>query len=63
MESQLRPYPDKTLRVAVAQAQPYAGDIRANVRQSVALIRQAAEQEARVVLLPEKFLSGYEPDL
>ncbi|CAM3643631.1 (R)-stereoselective amidase [Vibrio aerogenes CECT 7868] len=63
MTSELKDGPGQILRVAAAQAQPVAGDIAANVRQSVALIRQAAEQGARVVVLPEKFLSGYEPDL
>ncbi|MFZ4831820.1 carbon-nitrogen hydrolase family protein [Rouxiella sp. Mn2063] len=56
-------YPHNTLRVAVAQAEPVAGNIEANVQQAVALIRQGAEQGAKVILLPEKFLSGYEPAL
>ncbi len=56
-------YPATSLRVAVAQAEPVAGDIVANVGQTVALIRRAVAQGAKVVLLPEKFLSGYEPAL
>ncbi|CCG89078.1 nitrilase/cyanide hydratase and apolipoprotein N-acyltransferase [Erwinia piriflorinigrans CFBP 5888] len=51
------------LKVAVAQAKSVAGDIPANVQQSVSLIERAAELGAKVVLLPEKFLSGYEPTL
>jgi len=56
-------YPKTPLRVAVAQAQPIAGDITGNVSQAVDLIKCAAERGARVILFPEKFLNGYEPDL
>jgi predicted amidohydrolase len=37
-----------------------AGDIAANAATAAELVRRA---DARVVVLPEKFLSGYEPDL
>ncbi|WP_042959216.1 carbon-nitrogen hydrolase family protein [Erwinia tasmaniensis] len=56
-------WPVNKLKVAVAQAEPVAGDIPANVQQSVSLIERAAEWGAKVILLPEKFLSGYEPAL
>ncbi|WP_086667408.1 carbon-nitrogen hydrolase family protein [Lentzea kentuckyensis] len=52
--------PTTGLRVAAAQACPVAGDIDANAATVAGLVRQA---NARVVVLPEKFLSGYEPDL
>ncbi|CCP04905.1 hydrolase, carbon-nitrogen family [Erwinia amylovora Ea644] len=55
--------PANKLKVAVAQAEPVAGDIPVNVQQSVTLIERAAKLGAKVVLLPEKFLSGYEPSL
>jgi len=35
-------YPQNLLRVAVAQAEPVAGDIDANVQQAVQLIAQGA---------------------
>ena len=48
------------LRIAAAQASPAPGDLTANVATAAELVRRA---QARVVVLPEKFLSGYEPDL
>lgn len=52
--------PAAGLRVAAAQACPVPGDVAANADTAASLVRQA---NARVVVLPEKFLSGYEPDL
>lgn len=52
--------PRTRLRIAAAQACPAAGDVVANVRTAAGFVRAAG---ARVVVLPEKFLSGYEPDL
>ncbi len=40
-----------------------AGDVEANVATVADIIRDAARAEAQLVVLPEKFLSGYEPDL
>ncbi|MGW2838503.1 carbon-nitrogen hydrolase family protein [Streptomyces sp. NPDC001493] len=57
------PIPSSPLRVAAAQAQAVAGDVEANTATAAALVREAAGAGARVVVLPEKFLSGYEPDL
>lgn len=56
-------YPDNPLKIACAQAQPIAGDIEKNARLAAEMITQAASQGAALVQLPEKFLSGYEPDL
>jgi 5-aminopentanamidase len=50
-----------TLRVAAAQAESSPGDITANVTTAVSLVRTAAERGARVVVLPELFLTGYAP--
>ncbi len=48
------------LRVAAAQAEAVAGDLDANGRTAARLVREAAEQGAQVVVLPEAFLTGYD---
>ena len=49
-----------SLRVAAAQAVSVAGDVQANVDTAARLTAQAADQGARLVLLPEAFLTGYD---
>jgi predicted amidohydrolase len=49
------------LRVAAAQASSLSGDVAANVATAVSLVTAAADQGARVVVLPELFLTGYDP--
>ncbi|HEU4515038.1 MAG TPA: carbon-nitrogen hydrolase family protein [Nocardioidaceae bacterium] len=49
------------LRVAAAQATSVPGDIDANVATAVSLVVASAERGARVVVLPELFLTGYDP--
>ncbi|MEU9731397.1 carbon-nitrogen hydrolase family protein [Streptomyces sp. NPDC048002] len=56
-------FPARPLRIAAAQARAEAGDVEANVSAVAALVRDAARAGARLVVFPEKFLSGYEPDL
>ncbi len=51
------------LTVAAAQAQAVAGDLAANVRTAAALVREAADRGARVVVLPEANLTGYDLDV
>jgi len=51
-----------TLRVAAAQAVSVSGDVAANVATAVGLVTTAAERGARIVVLPELFLTGYDPD-
>src|SRR5690606_11037945 len=46
--------------VAAAQAESVAGDIAANARTTAAYVRAAADNGARLLLLPELFLSGYD---
>ncbi|WP_461010201.1 carbon-nitrogen hydrolase family protein [Streptomyces capparidis] len=55
--------PSRPLRVAAAQATPVPGDVAANTATAAAMVRRAAADGARVVVLPEKFLTGYEPEL
>lgn len=50
------------LRVAAAQARCVSADVAANVTTAVSLVRSAAAYSARVVVLPELFLTGYDPD-
>jgi predicted amidohydrolase len=50
------------LRVAAAQAESVPGDVAANVATAVALVGESAGRGARVVVLPELFLTGYDPD-
>ncbi|MET9426335.1 MULTISPECIES: carbon-nitrogen hydrolase family protein [unclassified Streptomyces] len=55
--------PSQVLRVAAAQACPVAGDVEANAAVVADMVREAAGSGARVVVFPEKFLTGYEPGL
>nr|WP_223164031.1 carbon-nitrogen hydrolase family protein [Nocardioides mesophilus] len=48
------------LRVAAAQAESVSGDVPANVATAVSLVRAAARGGARLVVLPELFLTGYD---
>jgi predicted amidohydrolase len=50
-----------TLRVAAAQAESVSGDVAANVATAINLVSSAADEGVRVVVLPELFLTGYDP--
>ncbi|MER6346543.1 carbon-nitrogen hydrolase family protein [Streptomyces sp. NPDC001595] len=56
-------HPSLPLRVAAAQARSVPGDIDANVAAAVGMVEAAAADGARLIVFPEKFLTGYEPDL
>ena len=51
------------LTVAAAQAEAVAGDLAANDRTAAGLVREAADRGARVVVLPEAYLTGYDLDV
>ncbi|MFG2717455.1 carbon-nitrogen hydrolase family protein [Streptomyces sp. NPDC048416] len=55
--------PGTPLRIAAAQAQAAPGEVEVNAATVARLVRAAGDAGARVVVFPEKFLSGYEPDL
>ncbi len=50
------------LRVAAVQTTSIAGDVERNVETAAHWVREAAALGARVVLLPELCLGGYDPD-
>ncbi len=50
------------LRVAAVQAESVAASVEQNVAAATRWVREAAAQGARVVVLPELFLSGYDPE-
>jgi 5-aminopentanamidase len=49
------------LRVAAVQAESVAGDVEANVETAARWTSAAADEGARLVVLPELFLCGYSP--
>jgi predicted amidohydrolase len=51
-----------TLRVAAGQAASVSGDLAANVATSARLAGRAAADGARLLVLPEAFLTGYDVD-
>ncbi|MEW2385057.1 carbon-nitrogen hydrolase family protein [Micromonospora sp. NPDC047707] len=53
--------PTAPLTVAAVQSQPAPGDVPGNAARGAALVRRAAGDGARVVVLPELFLPAYHP--
>jgi len=51
------------LKIGCAQANPVCGDIQYNINKVVAMLKEAANKGINLLMFPEKFLSGYEPDL
>jgi predicted amidohydrolase len=51
----------RPLRVAAVQAESVAGEVEANVATACRLIEAAAAEGAKVAVLPELFLPGYDP--
>ncbi|WP_027800636.1 carbon-nitrogen hydrolase family protein [Paraburkholderia dilworthii] len=63
MDNKLASLPRVPLQIAAAQTQPVCADVAANIAKTVELTGLAADRGARLVVFPEKFLSGYEPGL
>ena len=57
------PAPKGVLRIALAQAQPSAGNVIANLDTVRRLSEEASDKGAKLINFPEKFLTGYEPEL
>ncbi|SCF03052.1 carbon-nitrogen hydrolase family protein [Micromonospora chokoriensis] len=53
--------PAAPLTVATIQATPVPGDVAGNALLAADLVRQAAQRDARVAVLPELFLCAYHP--
>ncbi|MCR4539807.1 carbon-nitrogen hydrolase family protein [Pseudomonas sp. 18.1.10] len=51
------------LTLAAAQSISIAGDVQANIRRHLALMRAAAAQGVNLLVFPELSLTGYEPSL
>lgn len=49
-----------TRSIAAAQTIPVRGDVDANLKQHVRLVRAAAAEQAQVLVFPELSLTGYE---
>ena len=52
----------RPLRVVAVQAESIAGDVVANVAVASHWVKEAARESAHLVVLPELFLSGYDPE-
>ncbi|MFF3886323.1 nitrilase-related carbon-nitrogen hydrolase [Streptomyces sp. NPDC001914] len=63
MTAEHPPLRSQSLRAAASQACPEPGDVTANAATAAAMVREAGDAGARVVVFPEKFLTGYAPDL
>lgn len=51
------------MKISLAQTQPVAGNIEANIEDHLDFVRQAIEQEADFIIFSELSLTGYEPEL
>ncbi len=54
-------YPDSTIRVAAIQAEAIPGDVAGNAAVAARLADGAADEGARLAVLPELFLPAYHP--
>lgn len=53
------PTPPKTVKVAAVQCSSDLGDVAGNTKKLTALIREAAKNGAKIVVLPETAITGY----
>lgn len=52
----------ETLRIAISQFNAVVGDLDGNLARATAVVEEASEQGADVVILPEMTLTGYPPE-
>ncbi|OEK02206.1 hypothetical protein BFP97_12050 [Roseivirga sp. 4D4] len=51
------------MKISLAQTQPIAGNLEANIKDHLKFVEQAIEQSADLVIFSELSLTGYEPEL
>lgn len=51
------------MKIALAQAHAVRGDVSANIKNHLLMIREAQAQGAEAVVFPELSVTGYEPEL
>ena len=51
--------PNPTIRVAVTQHEPVWLDLQGTVAKTIAIIKQAAQEDAKLVAFPECWIPGY----
>lgn len=51
------------MKIGIAQARPFPGDISANIESHKKLIELAVSHQAHIIIFPELSLTGYEPTL
>ena len=54
--------PRRALRVAAVQAESRAGDVEHNIVTAAGWVEKAAAAGAQLVVLPELFIPGYDPE-
>lgn len=63
MNTQLDVLPTAKLRIALAQCSAVDGNIEGNVNRAYEMIEEAGEKRADLIMFPEKFLTGYVPEI
>lgn len=53
----------RTVRIALAQTRTQLGNVQANLKNAISMIRSAADMGADIVLLPELCFTGYQLEL
>ncbi|MBE6049293.1 MAG: hypothetical protein E7214_01165 [Clostridium sp.] len=56
-------YPKTKLKIAIAQTKSIDGNIEANIKNAIHKIEQASKQGVELIVFPEKFLTGYVPEI
>ncbi|MBO0468541.1 carbon-nitrogen hydrolase family protein [Enterococcus plantarum] len=56
-------FPKKNINIAIAQTTSKDGDIEGNVKQAISLINEAGKNKVDLIVFPEKYLTGYVPDI